>query len=159
MPLTKINGPSDPFPPSLETITFSTWPVEWNSRHAPIELKRNETAVQNADPNAPIGEPSPLSSPLGPLSESPESESSGFQDISLPTHQPLRGSVDSLSSGYESLTRSVIHSLFSHSRSGLGPVQEADGFTAFPPDPRYSRVIMDSVHPGWIVFASNHREF
>ncbi|KAJ5174943.1 uncharacterized protein N7482_000820, partial [Penicillium canariense] len=69
-------------------------------------------------------EPSPLSSPLGPLSESPESES-GFQKLSLRTDQPVRGSVDSYSSGYDPL----------------------------------SRVIMESVHPGWIVYASNRRVF
>ncbi|CEJ55799.1 hypothetical protein PMG11_02034 [Penicillium brasilianum] len=64
----------------------------------------------------PDGEPSPLSSPLGLLSESPESES-GFQKLSLQTDRPLRGSVDSLSSGYDPLPRSP---LFENDH-GLGP--------------------------------------
>ncbi|KAJ5676251.1 hypothetical protein N7462_009148, partial [Penicillium macrosclerotiorum] len=62
-------------------------------------------------------DPSPLSSPLGPLSESPESESSGFQKLSLHTDHPLRSSVDSLSSGYDPLSRSP---LFENDH-GLGP--------------------------------------
>ncbi|KAJ5132158.1 hypothetical protein N7448_006316, partial [Penicillium atrosanguineum] len=61
-------------------------------------------------------EPSPLSSPLGPLSESPESES-GFQTLSLQTDQPLRGSVDSLSSGYDNLSRSPLF----ENEHGIGP--------------------------------------
>ncbi|KAJ5891379.1 uncharacterized protein N7473_007607 [Penicillium subrubescens] len=116
MHLTKINGPSSPFPPSLETITFSTGPVEWKSRHAPIEFNRNGQTVQKADLKEPVGDPSPLSSPLGPLSESPESESSSFQKLSLHADQPLRGSVDSLSSGYDPLPRSPLF----ESDHGLG---------------------------------------
>jgi hypothetical protein len=68
--------------------------------------------VQNADLNVPLGEPSPLSSPLGPLSESPQSESSELGKLSLQIEQPLRGSVDSLSSGYDPLPRSEINSYF-----------------------------------------------
>lgn len=158
MHLTKINGPSSPFPPSLEEITYSKGPVEWKSRHAPIELKRNEQTVQSADLKPHLGEPSPLSSPLGPLSESPESET-GFQMLSLQTDQPLRGSVDSLSSGYDPLPRSVITSLFFHSSPGLALVNKLTDSPYFPVDPRCSRVIMDSVRPGWIAYASNHHAF
>ncbi|KAJ5574362.1 uncharacterized protein N7459_008789, partial [Penicillium hispanicum] len=61
-------------------------------------------------------EPSPLSSPLAPLSESPESES-GFQKLSLQTDQPLRSSADSISSGYDPLPRSPLF----ESEHGLGP--------------------------------------
>ncbi|KAJ5103283.1 hypothetical protein N7532_003812 [Penicillium argentinense] len=65
-----------------------------------------------------IGEPSPLSSPLSPLSESPESsEESGFCTLSLQTDQPLRSSVDSVSSGYDPLARSPLF----ESEHGLGP--------------------------------------
>ncbi|KAK9852489.1 hypothetical protein MYU51_008307 [Penicillium brevicompactum] len=63
----------------------------------------------------PDGEPSPLSSPLGPLSESPESES-GFPKLSLQTDR-VRGSVDSVSSGYEPNSRSPLF----ESDHGLGP--------------------------------------
>ncbi|KAF7715564.1 Uncharacterized protein PECH_000452 [Penicillium ucsense] len=64
----------------------------------------------------PDGDPSPLSSPLGPLSESPESES-GLHKLSLQSDRPFRGSVDSLSSGYETLPRSPLF----ESEHGLGP--------------------------------------
>ncbi|KAJ5156223.1 hypothetical protein N7492_009026 [Penicillium capsulatum] len=64
----------------------------------------------------PDGEPSPLSSPLGPLSESPESEP-GLQKLSLQTDQPMRASVDSISSGYDPLSRSPLF----ESEHGLGP--------------------------------------
>jgi hypothetical protein len=158
MHLTKINGPSSPFPPSLETITFSTGPVEWKSRHAPIEFNRNGQTVQKADLKEPVGDPSPLSSPLGPLSESPESESSSFQKLSLHADQPLRGSVDSLSSGYDPLPRSAITALSLTSPPGLGLVNKLTG-SSISADPHYSRVIMDSVYLGWTAFASNHRAF
>lgn len=75
-------------------------PVRWN-----ILDMRRLTSWSSLLIDHYIGEPSPLSSPLGPLSESPESES-GFQKLSLQTEQPLRSSVDSLSSsGYEPLSR------------------------------------------------------
>ncbi|OQD77766.1 hypothetical protein PENDEC_c002G03577 [Penicillium decumbens] len=64
----------------------------------------------------PDDEPSPLSSPLGPLSESPESESGSLR-LSLQTDQPLRGSLDSLSSGYDHLSRSPLF----ESEHGIGP--------------------------------------
>ncbi|KAJ5609803.1 hypothetical protein N7528_010370 [Penicillium herquei] len=80
-----------------------------------------------------VGDPSPLSSPLGPLSESPESES-GFQKLSIQTtDHTLRSSVDSISSGYDPLSRSAtppppLHSGCRYNRSplfetehGLGP--------------------------------------
>ncbi|GFG21505.1 serine/threonine-protein kinase ppk6 [Aspergillus udagawae] len=61
------------------------------------------------------GDPSPLSSPLGPLSESPESESfmGGFP---LQRDESMKLSVGSLSSGYD-ISRS---SLLEHEH-GLGP--------------------------------------
>ncbi|KAJ5536228.1 hypothetical protein N7513_009414 [Penicillium frequentans] len=63
----------------------------------------------------PDGDPSPLSSPLGPLSESPESES-GFQRLSLQTaDHTLRSSV---SSGYDPLSS---RSPLFESEHGLGP--------------------------------------
>ncbi|KAJ5919772.1 hypothetical protein N7454_009607 [Penicillium verhagenii] len=63
----------------------------------------------------PDGDPSPLSSPLGPLSESPESES-GFQKLSLQTtDRTLRSSV---SSGYDPLSS---RSPLFESEHGLGP--------------------------------------
>ncbi|KAJ5789553.1 uncharacterized protein N7518_006564 [Penicillium psychrosexuale] len=68
--------------------------------------------VNHADQD--LGEPSPLSSPLGPLSESPESES-GY-NLSLQTDQ-LRSSVGSVSSGYEPLSRSPLFD----SDHGIGP--------------------------------------
>ncbi|KAH2200945.1 hypothetical protein KXW61_008073, partial [Aspergillus fumigatus] len=46
------------------------------------------------------GEPSPLSSPLGPLSESPESEYF-MGGLSLQRDEPMKLSVDSLPSGYD----------------------------------------------------------
>lgn len=61
------------------------------------------------------GEPSPLSSPLGPLSESPESEYF-MGGLSLQRDEPMKLSVDSLPSGYD-LSRS---SLLEHEH-GLGP--------------------------------------
>ncbi|CAI7591921.1 unnamed protein product [Penicillium manginii] len=64
-----------------------------------------------------LGEPSPLSSPLGPLSESPESES-GIHKLSLQTDQLLRSSVDSLSSGYDPLSS---RSPLFENEHGLGP--------------------------------------
>ncbi|KAJ5287751.1 hypothetical protein N7478_003437 [Penicillium angulare] len=65
----------------------------------------------------PDGDPSPLSSPLGPLSESPESES-GFQKLTIQTTgQTLRSSADSISSGYDPLSRSPLF----ESEHGLGP--------------------------------------
>ncbi|KAJ5959846.1 uncharacterized protein N7479_006996 [Penicillium vulpinum] len=59
-------------------------------------------------------EPSPLSSPLGPLSESPESEG-GLDTLSLQTDY-LRSSVDSVSSGYDPLSRlaKIFLSTFEH---------------------------------------------
>ncbi|KAJ5095805.1 hypothetical protein NUU61_005161 [Penicillium alfredii] len=65
----------------------------------------------------PDGEPSPLSSPLGPLSESPESEP-GFQRLSLQTDQPLRSSTESICSGYDPLSS---RSPLFESEHGLGP--------------------------------------
>lgn len=60
-----------------------------------------------------LGEPSPLSSPLGRLSESPESES-GLRKLSLQTDQ-LRSSVDSISSsGYDPLSRSATNYFLSY---------------------------------------------
>ncbi|KAJ5888238.1 hypothetical protein N7495_008279 [Penicillium taxi] len=64
----------------------------------------------------PDDEPSPLSSPLRSLPESPESEPV-FPTLSLKTDQPMRGSVDSLSSGYDTLPRSPLF----ESEHGLGP--------------------------------------
>ncbi|QQK41565.1 Serine/threonine protein kinase, putative [Penicillium digitatum] len=61
------------------------------------------------------GEPSPLSSPLGSLSESPESES-GLLSLSLRTGQ-LRSSAGSVSSGYDPHSRSP---LFENDH-GIGP--------------------------------------
>ncbi|KAJ5410030.1 uncharacterized protein N7487_004389 [Penicillium crustosum] len=61
------------------------------------------------------GEPSPLSSPLGSLSESPESES-GLHSLSLQTDR-LRSSAGSVSSGYDPLSRSP---LFENDH-GIGP--------------------------------------
>ncbi|KAF4760678.1 hypothetical protein HAV15_006161 [Penicillium sp. str.  len=61
------------------------------------------------------GEPSPLSSPLGSLSESPESES-GLHNLSLQTDH-LRSSAGSVSSGYDPLSRSP---LFENDH-GIGP--------------------------------------
>ncbi|KAJ5590485.1 hypothetical protein N7450_004457, partial [Penicillium hetheringtonii] len=64
-------------------------------------------------------EPSPLSSPLGPLSESPESSESDFPDkLSLQTDQPLRSSVDSISSGYDPLSS---RSPLFENEHGIGP--------------------------------------
>ncbi|KAJ5601979.1 hypothetical protein N7510_011513 [Penicillium lagena] len=57
----------------------------------------------------PDDDPSPLSSPLGPLSESPETQSP-FRRLSLQTDVPFRRSVDSASSGYDPLSRSVLSS-------------------------------------------------
>ncbi|KAJ6171907.1 hypothetical protein N7470_000974 [Penicillium chermesinum] len=69
-------------------------------------------SVYNAD-----GEPSPLSSPLGPLSESPDFES-GFQKLSLQTDQSMRSSANSISSvGYDTLSRSPLFD----NEHGLGP--------------------------------------
>lgn len=77
---------------------------------------------------AEIGEPSPWSSPLAPLSESPESES-GSHPLSLQADQdqPLRGSVDSVSSGYDHLSRWA----FSNLLTLLGAPGETDTFTPF----------------------------
>ncbi|KAF9250811.1 hypothetical protein DTO006G1_9682 [Penicillium roqueforti] len=73
--------------------------------HLTVEMKR--LIIPNR-------EPSPLSSPLGPLSESPESES-GY-NLSLQTDQ-LRSSAGSVSSGYEPLSRSPLFD----SDHGIGP--------------------------------------
>lgn len=61
-------------------------------------LIRCESTVNNASKT--IGEPSPLSSPLGPLSESPESEYF-MGGLSLQRDEPMKLSVDSLPSGYD----------------------------------------------------------
>ena len=85
----------------LKASHFLGRPMEWKPRDAPIELIISY--VNLADRN--LGEPSPLSSPLGPLSESPESES-GLHHLSLQTDR-LRSSAGSVSSGYDPLSRSA----------------------------------------------------
>ncbi|KAJ5514655.1 hypothetical protein N7463_004207 [Penicillium fimorum] len=65
------------------------------------------------------GEPSPLSSPLGPLSESPESEG-GLDTLSLQTDH-LINSTDSVSSGYDTLSRSP---LFENGPTGLDRIRQ-----------------------------------
>jgi protein-serine/threonine kinase len=60
-------------------------------------IRRESTANSVSET---IGDPSPLSSPLGQLSESPISESfiGGFP---LHRDEPMKLSVDTLSSGYD----------------------------------------------------------
>lgn len=53
-----------------------------------------------------IGEPSPLSSPVGPLSESPES-GSYIGNLSGNTDESMKCSMETLSSGYDHLSRYV----------------------------------------------------
>ncbi|OOF95986.1 hypothetical protein ASPCADRAFT_168844 [Aspergillus carbonarius ITEM 5010] len=64
----------------------------------------------------PDGEPSPLSSPVGPLSASPESDPF-MRRLSGHTEDSMRYSAETLSSGYDHLSRS---SLLDHEH-GLGP--------------------------------------
>nr|XP_001391795.2 serine/threonine protein kinase [Aspergillus niger CBS 513.88] len=64
----------------------------------------------------PDGEPSPLSSPVGPLSASPESDPF-MRRLSVHTEDSMKYSADTLSSGYDHLSRS---SLLDHEH-GLGP--------------------------------------
>ncbi|GLA22911.1 hypothetical protein AnigIFM63326_005395 [Aspergillus niger] len=61
-------------------------------------------------------EPSPLSSPVGPLSASPESDPF-MRRLSVHTEDSMKYSADTLSSGYDHLSRS---SLLDHEH-GLGP--------------------------------------
>ncbi|PWY73824.1 serine/threonine protein kinase [Aspergillus sclerotioniger CBS 115572] len=64
----------------------------------------------------PDGEPSPLSSPVGPLSASPDSDPF-MRRLSGHTEDSMRYSAETLSSGYDHLSRS---SLLDHEH-GLGP--------------------------------------
>ncbi|PYI07302.1 hypothetical protein BO78DRAFT_396597 [Aspergillus sclerotiicarbonarius CBS 121057] len=52
----------------------------------------------------PDGEPSPLSSPVGPLSTSPESDPF-MRRLSGQTEDSMRYSAETLSSGYDHLSR------------------------------------------------------